>query len=470
MAGKIPQAFIDDLLSQTNIVTLVRERITLKKAGSDYHACCPFHDEKTPSFTVSERKQFFYCFGCGASGNAVKFIMDYDRLDFITALESLANQAGMTIPRDDRQDQNYAVYYRLMQHCQNHYRTQLQRPPAQQFLNQRQISVAIAETFQIGFAADAWRQCLESANQQKFSTQQCLDVGLVTHGENKARNRPYDRFRARVMFPIRDERGRTIAFGGRAMGDHKPKYLNSPESKIFHKRKVLYGLYEAKQAHKKLTELIVVEGYMDVVALACHGVQNAVATLGTAITEQHLSNLFKHCQRVTFCFDGDNAGRKAAWRACETSLSMMHDGREVRFLFLPEKEDPDSLINQQGREAFMALLDHAEPLADFFFEACLKTHPVDTLAGRAGLAKTVQSYLAKLPTGIYKNLMQQKCSSLVQLPVEQMASPSPMPQPPHSDNPQVKTEPNNQEPSPKPTRATLKAIYLLLNHSSANCL
>lgn len=378
MAGLIPQSFIDDLLNRTDIVEVVSSRIQLKKTGKNYSACCPFHKEKTPSFTVSPDKQFYYCFGCGAGGNALGFVMDHDQLEFPQAVEELAKRAGMDVPREERGGRGHtprqptdSPLYPLLSAAAEFYKQALKSHPARKaavnYLKGRGLTGEIARDFGLGFAPPGWDNLLKHLGGDNLQLKAMLDAGLLV--ENSDTGKRYDRFRDRVMFPIRDSRGRIIAFGGRVLGDDKPKYLNSPETPVFHKGQELYGLYEARQKNRDLDEIMVVEGYMDVIALAQQGIRNAVATLGTATSEEHIKRLFRLVPSILFCFDGDQAGRKAAWRALESVLPNLQDGKRVRFLFLPEGEDPDSLVRAEGEDAFRArITQQAQPLAEYFFQ------------------------------------------------------------------------------------------------------
>jgi len=430
MAGLIPQTFIDDLLSRADIVEVVDKRVTLKKSGKNYSACCPFHKEKTPSFSVQPERQFYYCFGCGAGGNAIGFIMNFDQTDFPQAVESLARDNGMEVPREEnaaatrRQSENSKLFEVLEQaskfYCQQ-LRRHEQRKSAVEYLKVRGVSGEVARDFCIGYAPPGWDNLLKAiagdANEQKS----LLKAGMViekearkTEENDSTKNtnaiRYYDRFRDRIIFPIRDSRGRTIAFGGRVLGDDKPKYLNSPETPVFHKGAELYGLFEAKKANNKLKRILIVEGYMDVIALAQMGIRNSVATLGTATSDRHLIRLFRLVPEVVFCFDGDNAGRTAAWRALEASLSEMQDGRQVKFLFLPEGEDPDTLVRKIGEDEFNLLIEKATPLEQFFFDKLSEGLDIRTIEGRARLSNVAKPLIAKFPNGIYGQLMLDKLS------------------------------------------------------------
>ncbi|MBC3410961.1 DNA primase [Pseudomonas sp. SWRI107] len=429
MAGLIPQSFIDDLLNRTDIVDVVSSRIQLKKAGKNHSACCPFHKEKTPSFTVSPDKQFYYCFGCGAGGNALGFIMDHDNLDFPQAVEELARAAGMEVPREEgRRGQKPrqpvdSPLYPLLEAATEFYRQALRNHPtrkaAVEYLKGRGLSGEIARDFSLGFAPPGWDNLLKHLGADTLQQKVMIDAGLLI--ENAESGKRYDRFRDRVMFPIRDSRGRVIAFGGRVLGDDKPKYLNSPETPVFHKGQELYGLYEARKHNRNLDEIIVVEGYMDVIALAQQGLRNAVATLGTATSEEHLKRLFRVVPSVLFCFDGDQAGRKAAWRALESTLSSLQDGRRARFLFLPEGEDPDSLVRAEGTDAFRARINqHAQPLADYFFEQLSNEADPRSLEGKAHMATLAAPLIEQVPGANLRQLMRNRLREITGLDPQQM--------------------------------------------------
>lgn len=429
MAGLIPQSFIDDLLNRTDIVEVVSSRIQLKKAGKNYTACCPFHKEKTPSFSVSPDKQFYYCFGCGAGGNALGFVMDHDSLDFPQAVEELAKRAGMDIPREDsgrgrtpRQPTDSPLYP-LLTAAADYYRQALKSHPTRKsavdYLKGRGLTGEIARDFGLGFAPPGWDNLHKHLAGDKLQQKAMIDAGLLI--ENAENGRIYDRFRDRVMFPIRDSRGRVIAFGGRVLGDDKPKYLNSPETPVFHKGQELYGLYEARKSNRDLDEIMVVEGYMDVIALAQQGLRNAVATLGTATSEEHLKRLFRLVPSVLFCFDGDAAGRKAAWRALEATLPNLQDGRRARFLFLPEGEDPDTLVRSEGTDAFRARINqHAQPLADYFFQQLSEEADPRSLEGKAHLVTLAAPLIEKIPGNHLRALMRQRLSEITGLSGEML--------------------------------------------------
>ncbi|NMY74513.1 DNA primase [Pseudomonas sp. WS 5071] len=445
MAGLIPQSFIDDLLNRTDIVDVVSSRVQMKKAGKNYTACCPFHKEKTPSFSVSPDKQFYYCFGCGAGGNALGFIMDHDNLDFPQAVEELAKAAGMEIPREEsgrshkpRQPTDSPLYP-LLTAAADFYRQALKSHPARKaavdYLKGRGLTGEIARDFSLGFAPPGWDNLYKHLSSDTLQQKAMIDAGLLV--ENAETGKRYDRFRDRVMFPIRDSRGRIIAFGGRVLGDDKPKYLNSPETPVFHKGQELYGLFEARKFNRSLDEIIVVEGYMDVIALAQQGLRNAVATLGTATSEEHMKRLFRVVPSVLFCFDGDQAGRNAAWRALEATLPCLQDGRRARFLFLPEGEDPDTLVRSEGTDAFKARINqHAQPLADYFFQQLTEETDPRSLEGRAHMATLAAPLIDKVPGANLRNLMRQHLSEITGLnseAVSQLAQSAPPPSQPAYD-------------------------------------
>lgn len=428
MAGLIPQRFIDDLLGRVDIVDVIGSRLSLKKTGKNYSACCPFHKEKTPSFSVAPDKQFYHCFGCGVSGNALRFLMEYEHLDFPQAVEELARSVGLDVPHEESVSSRYATpkppsespLYSVLAQAAAFYQQTLKHHPARtkaiDYLKSRGITGVIARDFGLGFAPHGWENLRQHlAGDDTDKNQQLIDAGLLI--DNAETGRRYDRFRDRIMFPIRDTRGRVIGFGGRVLGDEKPKYLNSPETPVFHKGQSLYGLYEARQQKLDSKEIIVVEGYMDVIALAQQGFTNAVATLGTATSEEHVRLIFRSVPNILFCFDGDKAGRTAAWRALEACLPQMQDGRRVRFLFLPEGEDPDSLVRHEGYAAFQERIAlEAEGLADYFFRHLCEQAAPDTLEGKAHIASLAAPLLGKLPKGHFRSLMQQQLQHLTGLP------------------------------------------------------
>ena len=401
----IPQHFIDDLIARADIVDVVGRRVQLKKAGREFKACCPFHDEKTPSFTVSPNKGFYHCFGCGAHGTALGFLMDYDHMSFVDAVETLAQSMGIEVPREEgeRPAQRYDELFDLVRRVERFFQDQLRdHQPAIDYLKQRGVDGTTAKRFGVGFAPEGWSTVLDKFGTAQQTVDRLLAVGLIIRKDN---GKHYDRFRNRVMFPIRDTRGRTIGFGGRVMGDEEPKYLNSPETVLFHKGRELYGLYEARQALRNIERLVVVEGYMDVIGLARHGIDYSVATLGTATTGDHLNRLFRLTDDVYFSFDGDRAGRKAAWRALENALPHMREGRQIRFVFLPEKQDPDSFVQAEGANAFETLLDQGMPLADFLIRELAEGVDLKSVDGRARLAERAGPLLRKIPQGVYRELL-----------------------------------------------------------------
>lgn len=421
MAGRIPQRFIDDLLARTDIVDLIGSRVQLKKTGRNHSALCPFHQEKSPSFTVSADKQFYHCFGCGASGNALRFVMEFDRLNFPEAIEALAGRAGMEVPREgesDEQRQQARVQAKRQEEAVNllelgtrFYQQQLASPAAHQaheYLSRRGLSEDIVSRYAIGYAPAGWDTLKRHLIEKGVDENVQVEYGLLVRKEEAGRS--WDRFRDRVIFPIRDWKGRTIGFGGRVLGDEKPKYLNSPESPVFHKGRELYGLYEARVQSKRPERMLIVEGYMDVVALAQHGVDYAVATLGTATTDEHLRRLFRLVDEVVFCFDGDAAGRQAAQRALNTVLPLMIDGRQARFLFLPEGEDPDSLIRQEGGEAFEQRIVRAGSLTEYLFDHAGEGRDLRRIEDCERFASAVLEGIRKLPQGLLRSLLMRELS------------------------------------------------------------
>lgn len=427
--ARIPDAFIDDLLARSDIVEIVGARVPLKRQGKEYAARCPFHDERSASFTVSQTKQFYHCFGCGAHGTALSFLMQYDRLEFLDAVEELATRVGMEVPRDTAQrnaNPDTRDLYGAMAYAADFFRQQLARSDkARTYVAQRGIAADILERYAIGYAPDgfnALRDALGSSPQRM----QLLERGGLFSKNDKGH--VYDKFRDRLMFPIHDRRGRVIAFGGRVIDpEDSPKYLNSPETALFHKGRELYGLWQARQANQKLDRLIVVEGYMDVVALAQYGVLQAVATLGTATTPDHAELLFRNAPDVFFCFDGDRAGRAAAWKALESVLPRMKDGRQAFFLFLPDGEDPDSLVRKEGVAGFDARLRQATPLSEFFYASLSVDVNLGSLDGKARLAERCKPLLAQIPEGAFGDLMQQRLTALTGIGARSGSTPQPPP-------------------------------------------
>ncbi len=412
--ARIPDAFIDDLLARTDIVELIGSRVPLKRQGREYSARCPFHDERSPSFTVSPTKQFYHCFGCGAHGTAISFLMNYDRLEFLDAVDELAKRVGMEIPRDTQQrnvNPDSVDQYAALEAANTFFQRQLAATPkALDYFERRGVSAAIRAQFGLGYAPDGFSALRDALGTDERRMKLLERVGLFSKND---KGHVYDKFRDRVMFPIHDRRGRTIAFGGRVLQkDDGPKYLNSPETALFHKGRELYGLWQVRQANPKIERLIVVEGYMDVIALFQHGIPQAVATLGTATTPDHAELLFRNAPDVYFCFDGDAAGRRAAGKAMESVLPRMKDGRQAFFLFLPDGEDPDTLVRSEGREGFDARLRDATPLSTFFFDELAKDVNLGTLDGKARLAERAKPLLAQIPDGAFGDLMRQRLTEL----------------------------------------------------------
>lgn len=449
--ARIPDAFIDELLARTDLVELIGSRVPLKRQGREYSARCPFHDERSPSFTVSPTKQFYHCFGCGAHGTALSFLMNYDRLEFLDAVEELAKRNGMEVPKEtfQRNASGESIdLYAALDAAAQFFRNQLEATPkAQDYLRRRGVDSETRARFGIGYAPDGWDGLKNALGTDERRLRLLESAGMFSKSDS---GRVYDKFRGRVMFPIHDHRGRVIAFGGRVLespsekrgdgsplvdpraqdarterasspdtgapdarkNDPGPKYLNSPETALFHKGRELYGMWQVRQAHSKIERLIVVEGYMDVVALFQYGVTQAVATLGTATTPDHAELLFRNAADVVFCFDGDKAGRNAAWKALESALPRMRDGRQAFFLFLPDGEDPDSIVRKDGAIGFEARLQHAMPLSEFLFAELGKDVNLGPLDGRARLAERARPLLAQIPDGAFRDLMHARLTEI----------------------------------------------------------
>ena len=429
MAGRIPQNFIDDLVSRVDIIEVVNARVPLRKKGKEYTACCPFHNEKTPSFTVSDSKQFYHCFGCGAHGTALGFIMEYENLDFVDAVEALAAEYNLDVPRESgnfnhsETKDNKQPLYDILEKSSELFKQQLKKSDkAIKYLQQRGLSGDIAKIYQIGYAPDGWNFLTDNLGKDNNTINSLIATGLLVSKED---GKQYDRFRDRIIFPITNRRGHIIGFGGRVIDQGEPKYLNSPENTVFHKGQELYGLYEARKAVRNLEQLIVVEGYMDVVALAQHGVNYAIASLGTATTSEQLQRAFRTVRTIIFCYDGDNAGKKAAWRALENALPLLRDGFEAKFLFLPEGEDPDSMIRKEGKENFEQRLSSAKPLSEFLFEHLSEDLNLDSSEGKSSLTEKAKPLLSKLPESVFKDLLYQKLSSLTGLNADKLQTSTP---------------------------------------------
>ena len=465
--ARIPDTFIDDLIARTDIVELIGSRIALKRAGREYHGLCPFHDERTPSFTVSPNKQFYHCFGCGAHGSALRFLMEYDRLEFLDAVEDLARRAGVEVPRETRQrneDGQFKAMYGALDGAARWFTKQLNaQSRGLDYFKRRGIDAATCERFALGYAPDGFDGLRNALGSDAAQLRLLEQTGMLARSDA---GHVYDRFRDRVMFPIHDRRGRPIAFGGRILGktssdgkDAGPKYLNSPETPLFHKGRELYGLWQVRQAHSKIPRLIVVEGYMDVVALFQYGITTAVATLGTATTPEHAELLFRNAGDVFFCFDGDAAGRRAAWRAVESVLPRMKEGRQAAFLFLPDGEDPDSLVRKEGAAGFEQRLADAMPLSQFFFQEQSQDIRLDTLDGRARLAERCRPMLAQIPDGAFRDLMQLRLAELCGIPASAPASVV-APTPTHARATRASTRNT-------PRRSLVRNVITLLLHNPA---
>ena len=465
MTGKLPQSFIQEVLSRADIVDVIQSRVQLKKKGHNYQANCPFHQEKTPSFSVSQPKQFYYCFGCGAHGDVIEFLMTYDKYTFREAITYLANQVGLEIPLQLEQssEHNSAPLYDILDQCGQYYARELRASSsAITYLKERGLSGHTAKTFAIGYAKEGWDHLLQhfkSANRKIL-----LDAGMLIQ-DQKNTQRHYDRFRQRIMFPIRNIRGRVIGFGGRALGkDQQPKYLNSPETHVFLKHKELYGLYEAKQ-HTQLDQLLVVEGYMDVVSLHQHGIPYAVATLGTAIHLNHIQKLLSVSKHITFCFDGDRAGLNAAWKAIITTLPLLNDGIIVKILFLPDQEDPDSFILKHGKSTFEEMITAADELPTVFFNQLQKDHPIDSLSGKASYAQQAIKHIKTMPEGLLRNLMHTQLSERLQISTAQIKQ---LLQEPLKNDPVAAPAPPRDQAKPYTLPAQLSAheiaLTILLQH------
>jgi DNA primase len=427
MAGLIPREFINDLVGRADIVEIVGSRVPLKRAGREYKANCPFHNEKTPSFWVNPVKQFYHCFGCGAHGTALDFLMNYDRLPFVEAVEDLAHRLGLEVPREGGNRPGTPVVsedlYSLLGKVATFYQEQLlASDKARDYARRRGLDRDIATAFGIGYAPDSWNEVLKRFGASESSRQKLFEVGLIRERDKDKGEGHYDYFRDRLMFPIRDARGRVIAFGGRVLDQGEPKYLNSPESALFHKGRELYGLFEARQNRAPLTRLIIVEGYMDVVRLHQSGIAYAVATLGTSTTPEHLKRAFRLVREIIFCFDGDKAGRAAAWRALQNALPEAEAGRELKFLFLPEGEDPDSLVGKEGKAAFEARYAGALPLSEYLVSHLAASIDISHADGKARFVAEARPLLERVPAGPYRELLLDRLAEAIGVSAERFTS------------------------------------------------
>jgi len=422
MAGRIPDSFLDELVARSDIVEVIGARVPLKRGGREYKACCPFHDEKSPSFWVSPDKQFYHCFGCGAHGTVIGFLMQYEKMEFLDAVADLAQRAGMEIPRgaETQRDPGAVDLHEVMARAASFFEQNLaDNARALGYVSGRGIDSETVAQFALGYAPNAWDALLNRFGTEEAERRRLAALGLIVERDTRNGERAqgfYDRFRDRLMFPIRDSRGRVIGFGGRVIDQGEPKYLNSPETPLFHKGRELYGLYEARRARADLRRLLIVEGYMDVVRLHQAGISYAVATLGTATTAEHLNKIFKMTSEVVFCFDGDRAGRAAAWRALENSLGLARDGREFKFMFLPDGHDPDTLVAAEGAVAFEQRLKSALPLSEYLVQHLSSEVDLGHVDGRARLKAMAAPLFARMPEGVYRELLAERLAVAVSIP------------------------------------------------------
>jgi DNA primase len=432
MAGRIPQHFIDDLLARTDVVDVIDSLLPLKKKGVNYWACCPFHGEKTPSFSVNQDKQFFHCFGCGVSGSAIGFLMDYSHYSFVEAIEELASRAGVDVVREegfenDKPKRNLEPLFSSNEAASEFYQQQLRHHStasiASTYLKNRGLTGDTAKVFQLGFAPKGWDNLLSALGKDEQALSELRELGLIVSNDN---NKTYDRFRERIIFPIRNKRGQTIGFGGRVLDSGEPKYLNSPETPLYHKGREVYGLYEALKASSKIQQIILVEGYLDVISLYQQGITNSVAALGTAITREHIDLLFRSVSTLVICMDGDSAGQKAAWRAVVNALPALRSGRQIKVLLLSEGQDPDSVVRTKGKAYFDQLVDEAAPLSSYFFDYLAKEYPLENIEGRAGYMEQAKPLLNTLPAGAFSEMMKRQLATLTNTD-ERMAGVSPKP-------------------------------------------
>ena len=423
MAGRISQQFIDDLLARTDVVDVIDSLLPLKKKGANYSACCPFHNEKTPSFTVSQDKQFYHCFGCGVSGSAIGFLMDYSHLSFVEAVEELASRAGVEVQREQgfevsKPTRDLAPLRELNEQVSEFFQQQLRQHASSQaaktYLKNRGLTGEVAKTFQLGFAPPGWSNLLSALGQNESSLAMLRELGLIVSNDN---NKTYDRFRERIIFPIRNKRGQTIGFGGRILDSGEPKYLNSPETPLYHKGREVYGLYEALKSSSKIQRLVLVEGYLDVISLAQQGLNNVVAALGTAITREQIDLLFRSVSELVICMDGDSAGQKAAWRAIVNALPALRSGRQIKVLLLGQGEDPDSLIREEGVDKFAQRIESSSPLSSYFFDYLEEQYSLDGIEGRAAFVEQAKPLLNTLPAGTFAEMMKKQLALLTQTDV-----------------------------------------------------
>jgi DNA primase len=470
MTGRIPDSFLDELVSRSDIVDIISARVPLKKAGREYKACCPFHNEKSPSFSVSAEKQFYHCFGCGAHGTVIGFLMQYEKMEFLDAVADLAQRAGLELPREAQapRDPGSADLHDLMLQAARFFEQNLaDNPRARAYVHRRGLDVKISAQFSLGYAPDAWEALLTRFGAHEEDRRRLLQAGLILERSGERTSGFYDRFRDRLMFPIRDSRGRVIGFGGRVIDQGEPKYMNSPETPLFHKGRELYGLYEARQARGDFKRLVVVEGYMDVVRLHQAGITYAVATLGTATTQEHLNKIFRMTSEVVFCFDGDRAGRQAAWRALENALPLARDGRELKFMFLPEGHDPDTLVAEEGAEAFENRMKAALPLSEYLVQQLIVDVDLDHIDGRAKLKALAGPLFARMPEGIYREMLADRLASRVGMPANKLKEFFAAGEPKRAGNPSE--PPVRQRGRMSVGRGNLltQAITLVLHHPAA---
>lgn len=462
---RVPESFIKEVLSRIDIVDLIDERVKLKKAGNNYVACCPFHDEKTPSFNVSRTKQFYYCFGCGASGDAISFLEAFEKLHFMEAITNLSEKVGMQLPINAQEkavEDELRPLYAILNEANLFYQQALRHHPLREkavsYLKNRHMSGAIAKLFEVGLSPSEWDGLLKKFGTSKEKIEILLKAGLIIQHQS---GRYYDRFRGRIMFPIKDKKGNVVGFGGRVLDDSKPKYLNSPETPVFHKNQCLYGLYEVLKAPKKWPYALIVEGYMDVIALHQHGIVGAMATLGTSLSEAHLNLLFRYFSDIVFCFDGDKAGIDAAFKALNVVLPLMEDGRQVRFVFLPPGEDPDTFIQTQGRVTFESLVEAGTPLSTYLFSALASKVPPNTIDARARYVQMAKPLLSLLPQGVFREMMFDKLAEIIEINRDVVAGKAVF----RNHSFQGRREHRlKSPPMPRPLAPALSAFVLLLNH------